>query len=48
MMQQNSPVDGFRWKMKKLKFTQIFIQNYDDDSDKEYILEVDVTCPKCL
>ena len=36
------PVDGFKWKGNMLKFNEDFIKNYDEDSDKEYILEVDV------
>ena len=31
-----------------LRFTEEFIKNYDEDSDKEYILEVDVEYPKNL
>lgn len=34
------PVDGFKWKKKKSRFTRNFIQNYDDDIDKGYTLEV--------
>ena len=30
------------------KFTKEFIKNYDEDSDKGYILEVDVKYPKKL
>ena len=30
------------------KFNEEFIKNYDEDSDKGYILEVDVKCPKNL
>ena len=30
------------------KFTEEFKKNYDEDSDKGYILEVDVKCPKNL
>ena len=40
-MSQPFPVDGFKWK-KKLKFNEVFIKNYDEDSNKGYILEVDV------
>ena len=29
-----------------LKFNEEFIKNYDEDSDKGYILEVDVKYPK--
>ena len=32
----------------KFKFTQKFIKNYDDDSDKGYILKVDASCSKRL
>ena len=33
---------------KYVKFNEDFIKNYDEDSDKEYILEVDVKYPKNL
>ena len=33
---------------KILKFNEEFIKNYDEDSDKGYILEVDVEYPKNL
>ena len=35
-------------KKKMLKFNEDFIKNYDEDSDKRYILEVDVKYPKNL
>ena len=31
-----------------LKFNENFVKNYDEDSDKGYILEVDVEYPKNL
>ena len=46
-MTQKFPVDGFKWK-KMLKFNDDFIKNYDQDSDKGYILEEDVKYPKTL
>ena len=33
---------------KLLKFNEDFIKNYDKDSDKGYILQVDVEYPKNL
>ena len=35
-------------KKHMLKFNEGFIRNYDEDSDKGYILEVDVEYPKHL
>ena len=46
-VQQKLLADGFRWKKKKSKFNQKFIENYDDDSNKRHILGVDVCYPKC-
>ena len=45
-MSQKLPVNGFKWKKNMLKFNEEFIKNYDEDSDKGYILEVDVKYPK--
>ena len=47
-MSQNLPVDCFKWEKKKSRLTQNFIKSYDTDSDKGYILEVDVAYPKSL
>ena len=47
-MSQTLPVSGFRWKKNTSKFTEEFIKNYDEDSNKGYILEVDVKYPKYL
>ena len=46
-MSQKLPVDGSKWK-NMLKFDEEFIKNYDEDSDKGYILEVNVEYPKNL
>ena len=47
-MSQKLPVSGFKWKKNMSKFTKEFIKNYDEDSNKGYILEVDVKYPKQL
>ena len=40
-MSQKLPVDGFKWKKYMLKINEELIKNYDEDSDNEYIFEVD-------
>ena len=48
-MSQKLPVDGFKWIEDNLsKFDEKFIKIYDQNSDKGYILEVDVEYPKNL
>ena len=49
-MPQKLPVDNFKWIKKDdlLKFDESVIKNYDKNSDKGYILEVDVEFPKNL
>ena len=48
-MSQKLPVDGFKCKKKKKsRFTEKFIQSYDDDSNKRYIPVVDISYPKHL
>ena len=39
-MSQKSPVVGFEWRKDLLRFEEEFIQNFDEDSNKGYILEV--------
>ena len=41
-MSQKLPVNGFKWMENVSKFDEEFIKSYDEDSDKEYILEVNV------
>ena len=41
-MSEPLPVDGFDWIKDLSKIDEDFIKNYDKDSDKGYILEVDV------
>ena len=47
-MPQKLPVNGFKWGKNLSKFNEIFIRNYDENSDKGYFLEVDVDYPKKL
>ena len=47
-MSQKLLVSGVKWKKNMSKFTKEFIKIYDEDSDKGYILEVDVKYPKKL
>ena len=45
-MSQKLPINGFKWVKKLFKFNEDFIKNYDKNSNKGYILEVDVEYPK--
>ena len=47
-MKQKLPVNCFRWKKKKAKFTHKSKQSYDDESYKGYVPEVDVRYSKLL
>ena len=52
-MSQKLPVNGFKWvknfsECNSTEFNEIFIRNYDENSDKGYFLEVDVDYPKKL
>ena len=42
-MSQKLLVNGFEWAKK---FDECFIKNYDENSDNEHFLEVDVEYPK--
>ena len=45
-MSQKLPVNGFKCRKELIRFNEESIQNYDEDSDKGYILEVGVVYPK--
>ena len=47
-MSQKLPVEGFKWIEDVSKIDEDLIKNYDEDSDKGHILEVDVEYPKNL
>ena len=46
-MCEKLPLDGYKWGNVSI-FTNDFVKNYDLDSDKGYLLEVDVEYPKEL
>ena len=45
-MSQKLPINGFKWVKELSKFNESFIKGYDENSDKENFLEVDVEYPK--
>ena len=47
-MSQKLPVDGFKWIKKLPEFNGEFIKNYNEDSNKGYILEADIENPEKL
>ena len=47
-MSQKLPVNGFKWVNDVSEIDEKFIKNYDENSHKGYILEVDVKYPRKL
>ena len=47
-MSQKLPVNGFKWANNISEINEEFIKNYDENSDKGYILEVDIKYPRKL
>ena len=47
-MSQKVSGNNFKWIEKLSKFDKDFIKDYDENSNKGYILEVDVEYPKNL
>ena len=47
-MSQKVPVNGFEWVEELSEFDKRFIKNYDENSDKGYIFEVNVEYLKNL
>ena len=47
-MFQKLPVNGYIWNKNISKFDEYFIKNYHEDTNKRYIIEIDVGHPKDL
>ena len=47
-MSHKLPAGGFEWVKELSKFDERFIKNYNENSNEEYFLEVDVEIPKNL
>ena len=49
-MSQKLPVNGFKWveKSRLSRFNDIFIKNYNENSDKGYFIEADIDYQKKL
>ena len=47
-MGKKLPVNGFKWVEKLSRFNEIFIKNYNENSDIGYFLEVNIDYPKEL
>ena len=45
-MSQKVPVNNFEWIETTSQFNKDFIKIYNDQSDEEYFLELDVQYPK--
>ena len=47
-MSQKLPLGTFKWVKETSVFNEDFIKSYNDETDEEYFLEVDVQCPENL
>ena len=47
-MSQKLSLNGFKWKRYVFKHDENFPKNYNEDSNKGYVLEVDVEYPETL
>ena len=47
-MWQKLPVNNFEWLKETSQFNKDFIKNYNEESDEEYFLDVDVQYPEKL
>ena len=48
VMSRKLSVNGFKWINDLSKFNENFIKTYNENSDAEYFLEVDIEYPKRL
>ena len=48
VMSRKLSVNGFKWINDLSKFNENFIKTYNENSDAEYFLEVDIEYPKQL
>ena len=47
-MSQKLPTNSFKWVEDLFQFNEIFIKNYDENSETGHFLEVDIDYPKRL
>ena len=47
-MSQMLPEAGFKWVDNTFQFNKLFIENYNEDSDKRYFLKLDFQYPEKL
>ena len=47
-MSQKLPVHNFEWIEDTSQFNEVFIKNYNEESDERYFLEVDIQYPEKL
>ena len=45
-MSKNLPINNLKWDNNLEEFTADFVKNYDEDSDRGYLLEVDIEYQK--
>ena len=45
-MSRKLPVNGFKCVKKLSRFSEIFIENYSENSNTEYFLQIDIDYPK--
>ena len=47
-MSRKLPVNGFKWVKKVSRIDEDFIMNFEEDSNKGYIIEIDIEYPREL